>query len=390
MALLDYTGFDWRIAFTAITVLIFLAAEVYSHYIPQGKRFPLGCLVISILVIASLWLTGEITRTILLDLAALVLVIMVWSQDKHAGKLFLIAALLGSILLATGMALGGLFSENAVQPEGLLANVVICFILVGFSLKLAVIPFSFWLAPLSERTSSMTAVMVISLLDMSEFGSLISLRITAPWIFSSIQWVWIALALLSMFGGALLALAQKNVRRMLAFSTIDDMGYLLLGLAAGTVGGVLGAAIGAISHALCKFLLFGSIGVAENDLDHPVTTDDRGLASQHPASGAAFIAGSLGMIGVPPLLGFLGRWRLYNSGVEAGGIGLVIAMAVATALAILYYVRVIHKVWLGQAYENSTPTQNRILWIKVSFIILIVLMIVATLYPAILPGMGGR
>jgi multicomponent Na+:H+ antiporter subunit D len=49
-----------------------------------------------------------------------------------------------------------------------------------------------------------------------------------------------------MFGGALLALAQKNVRRMLAFSTIDDMGYLLLGLAAGTVGGVLGAAIGAI------------------------------------------------------------------------------------------------------------------------------------------------
>jgi multicomponent Na+:H+ antiporter subunit D len=390
MALLDYTGFDWRIAFTAVTILIFLAAEIYSHYIPQGKRFPLGCLIIAILVIAALWLTGEITRTILLDVAALVLVIMVWSQDKHAGKLFLIAALLGSILLAAGMALGGLFSETAAQPAGLLSKVVICLILVGFSFKLAVIPFSFWLAPLSERTSPMTAVMVISLLDMSEFGSLISLRITAPWIFGSIQWVWITFALLSMFGGALLALAQKNVRRMLAFSTIDDMGYLLLGLAAGTVGGVLGAAIGAISHALCKFLLFGSIGVAENDLDHPVTTEDRGLASQHPVSGAAFIAGSLGMIGVPPLLGFLGRWRLYNSGIEAGGIGLVIAMAVATALAILYYVRVIHKVWLGQGYENSTPTQNRFLWIKVTFIIVIVLMIVATLYPAILPGMGGR
>ncbi|MEN6435772.1 MAG: proton-conducting transporter membrane subunit [Anaerolineaceae bacterium] len=390
MALVEYTGFDWRIAFTAITILIFIAAEVYSHYIPQGKRFQSGCLAIAILIVAALWLTGEIARTILLDVAALVLVIMVWSQYKHAGQLFLLAALLGSLLVAVGMALGGLFSENAAQPAGLLAKVVIVLILTGFALKLAVIPFSFWLAPLTEHTSPMTAVLVISLLDMSEFGSLISLRITAPWIFSSIQWVWIALALLSMFGGALLALAQKNVRRMLAFSTIDDMGYLLLGLAAGTVGGVLGAAIGAISHALCKFLLFGSVGVAENDLDHPVTTDDRGLASHHPVAGAAFIAGSLGMIGVPPLLGFLGRWRLYNSGVETGGIGLVIAMAAATALAILYYVRVIHKVWLGQALANPSSTQKRFLWIEVTFIAVIVLLIVATLYPAILPGMGGR
>jgi NADH:ubiquinone oxidoreductase subunit 2 (subunit N) len=96
------------------------------------------------------------------------------------------------------------------------------------------------------------------------------------------------------------------------------------------------------------------------------------------------------MIGVPPLLGFLGRWRLYNSGVEAGGIGLVIAMAVANALAILYYVRVIHKVCLGKHMKILRQLKIEFFGSKFHLLFLIVLMIVATLYPAILPGMGGR
>jgi hypothetical protein len=112
---------------------------------------------------------------------------------------------------------------------------------------------------------------------------------------------------------------------MLAFSTIDDIGYLLLGLAAGTTGGALGALIGALSHSLCKFLLFGAVGVAEKDLKHHVTLEDRGLSTRHPVAGAAFIAGALGMIGVPPLMGFLGRWRLYFAGVEVGGLHLELA-----------------------------------------------------------------
>ena len=62
-----------------------------------------------------------------------------------------------------------------------------------------------------------------------------------------------------------------------------------------------------------------------------------------------FITGSLGMLGVPPLVGFLGRWRLYLSGVETGGLALGIAMVAATGLALFYYVRAIHTVWLGKA-----------------------------------------
>ena len=139
---------------------------------------------------------------------------------------------------------------------------------------------------------------------------------TDAWVFSNHQGVWLTVALLSMFGGALLALGQTNIRRMLAFSTIDDMGYLLLGVVVGSEAGVTGALLGALAHSIFKVLLFGSVGVAEYRLGHSLTLADRGLASRFPVSSAAFIAGALGMIGVPPLIGFAGRWRLYLSGVE--------------------------------------------------------------------------
>jgi formate hydrogenlyase subunit 3/multisubunit Na+/H+ antiporter MnhD subunit len=390
MALFEYTGLDWKIAFTAVTIIILVSAEIYALFIPQGKRFPWVSLITAGLITAALWLPGAIIRTILLDLAALTLVFFVWSQDRRAGKLFLAAVLIGSVLVAVGMALGGLFTEGAAIPTGMLANGIICLLMIGFAVKLAVIPFSFWLAPVSEKSSVMTAVMVISLLDMAEFGELASLRVDAPWVFSNVHWVWIALALLSMFGGALLALAQTNVRRMLAFSTIDDIGYLVLGLAAGTVGGVFGAIIGALSHSLCKFLLFGAVGVAEKDLKHPLTAADRGMSGRHPVAGAAFIAGAFGMIGIPPTLGFLGRWRLYLSGLETGGMALAIAMAAATALAILYYVRMIHKVWLGEAAEGAVSAPRRFIGVEVLFIVVITLLVIAGLFPAILPGLGGR
>lgn len=391
MALKELTGLDWQIAFTAVSVLLLVAAELYASRINQGKHFLWMAPTATGLILAGIWVPSTMGRTLALDAAALLLAWFVWQQDKQAGRLFLLAVIVGSILAAIGMVMGGLFgSEAAAAPVGTMLKLVISLILIGFAIKLAVIPFAFWLAPMAEKSTAMTAVLVISLLDMAEFGELALLRVEAPWIFNSVQWIWITLALISMFGGALLALAQTNIRRMLAFSTIDDIGYLLLGLAAGTTGGALGALIGALSHSLCKFLLFGAVGVAEKDLKHPVTLEDRGLSTRHPVAGAAFIAGALGMIGVPPLMGFLGRWRLYFAGVEVGGLTLGIGMALATALALLYYVRAIHRVWLGKpAVETKKAVKDDSL-VGIIFIMLIILMIVACLFPALLPGMGGR
>jgi len=97
-----------------------------------------------------------------------------------------------------------------------------------------------------------------------------------------------------MFVGALLALAQSNLKRMLAFSTIDDMGYLLLGVVIGSTLGISGALIGALSHALFKLILFGAVGIAESALGRSVTLDMRGLAAKFPVRARRSLSARLG------------------------------------------------------------------------------------------------
>jgi multicomponent Na+:H+ antiporter subunit D len=165
------------------------------------------------------------------------------------------------------------------------------------------------------------------------------------------------------------------------------MGYLLLGVVVGSQAGLSGAMLAALSHAFFKVLLFGSVGLAENQSGQELTMNTRGMAARYPVSAAAFIAGSLGMIGVPPLFGFIGRWRLYLAGVEYGGLWLVLTMALATALALLYYVRAIHRVWLGSANEDVPAGEPKLA--AAVLIALIVLMLAVGLFPGWLTRLIG-
>jgi multicomponent Na+:H+ antiporter subunit D len=233
----------------------------------------------------------------------------------------------------------------------------------------------------------MTTALVVSVVDIAAFSELAHLRLTMPWVFTNYVVIWLAIALLSMFGGALLALSQHNLKRMLAYSTIDDMGYLLLGVVIGSEMGLNGAILAALSHAFFKVLLFGAVGMAESQCGHELTLDDRGLAARYPVSAAVFIVSALGMIGVPPLFGFVGRWRLYLAGVEYGGVWLVLAMALATGLALLYYVRVIHRVWLGQPEEAAPSGEPRLA--AAVLIVLVIIMLTVGMFPGWLTGLIG-
>ena len=379
---------QWGLVFSLVTAVLLLLAGIYSYASGQRRaaHWLLGALVGG-LVIAALWVQPLLPRILLLDGAALAAVGLVWMQERKAGGLFLAAALAGSILVAGGLYAAGLLGGSTAQPAGGMDKLAIALLAVGFGLKLALVPFYFWLPPLAENTSPMTAVLVIGVLDMAELGELAALRGEAPWIFSGgAQAVWLGLALLSMFGGALMALAQRSLRRMLAFSAIDDSGYLLLGILAGTPLGIGGALLGAVSHALCKFLLFAAVGTAEKGLGQKLTLDRRGLAGRFPVSAAAFIVGALGMVGVPPFLGWVGRWRLYLAGIDLGGWPLGLAMAAASALAILYYVRAVHRVWLGAPESAQAGPEPR--FVSGALVIVIILLVLAGLYLGFGPGMA--
>lgn len=356
MTLLAETGTHWNWIFGGAFALVALWAFVYARAVPQGgARWWALALATAVLTVAGTLAAEGMAATLLIDAAALCAVALIFSDRnpaaRRAARIYLVMTLaaIACLLLAERLA-------GATQPAYPLDRVVSGLLLAGFALKLALAPVYFWLPAVAESAAPVSVVLIISVVDIAAFRELMHFRTAMPWVFDQHQAVWLAVALLSMFLGALLALGQKNLRRMLAFSTIDDMGYLLLGVVAGTEAGLTGALLGALAHALFKLLLFGAVGVAENGLGRPLTLADRGLGCRYPRSAAAFIAGALGMIGVPPMIGFAGRWRIYLAGVELGGVWLGLAMALATVLALFYYVRAVHRVWLG---PSQTPAGER-------------------------------
>jgi multicomponent Na+:H+ antiporter subunit D len=338
---------NWNIIFSGLFVILGIAIFIYGRAIPQGGRnWQLAAGLVFVLALIGVLVGPGLIKTLLIDAAAFAAVALVFLDAnpaiRHAAKIYLVMVTAAVVCLLLAENLAG---ESI--PQYPVDRLVVWLLLLGFALKLALLPVYFWLPAVAENAAPMSLALIVSVVDMATFTELVHLREVMPWAFSAHQGIWLAVALLSMIGGALLALGQKNIRRMLAFSTIDDMGYLLLGVVAGSEIGLTGALLGALAHALFKVILFGAVGIAEHCLEHPLTLADRGLAGRFSLSGFAYIVASLGMIGVPPLIGFAGRWRLYMAGIEIGGIWMGSVMAAATVLALFYYVRSIHRVWMG-------------------------------------------
>lgn len=337
----------------SVLITLFLTAAVVAglHTLSIGQnvlKWLVGATVVTGLVVASQLVGHSWLSFGLLSAAEFAAVALVWSRGTPeaaaAAKRYLLA-----IVLATACTAGFMYLTNLGehQPAAPMDKVAVALLVIGFALKLGLVPVYFWLPSVARASSAMTVALIISVVDIASFSELHVLRTEAAWIFQPYSGVWVALGMVTLLGGALLALAQKELKVMLAFSSVDDMGYLLIGLLSGTEAGMTGAWFGAISHAVCKLLLFGAVGAAESVIGRPVTLDTEGLSSRVPVASATFMVGALAFLGVPPALGFAGHWRLYVAGAEVGGPVLLGAMCVASAIGLLTYIRTIHHTWLG-------------------------------------------
>jgi multicomponent Na+:H+ antiporter subunit D len=375
---------NWDPPFLGLFLLLFAAVAAFAWAIPLGdRRWWWLFTLLFMLVTAGMLCPDGWTRRLFLDASAFVAAAMVWSrrtaEAARAGRTYL-AFLVVSVIFLTAGAL--LLPEGGGPPPHSWSRLVVGLLIVGFGLKLAMVPFYVWLPRVAAAAAPMTTVLIVSVVDLTAFGELALLRVVAPWVFADYRPVWLAMALASMFGGAMLALAQRDLKRMLAFSSIDDMGYLLLGVAAGPEIGLAGAIAGAMGHAIAKSLLFGAVGMAEARSGQPLTLETRGQSASCPVAGAAFILGALGILGVPPTFGFVGRWRLYLAGAESGGAPLILLMALATGLALLYYARAIHRVWLGTGTETGAPREPRL--VAIALFTLMIAMVTLGLFPGVI------
>jgi len=328
-----------------------------------------------LLAVSGLLVGPALLRTLLLEAGAVVALLVLWkSSSRPAARHGYLAAVL---LSALGMAGGAL---AASRGEGSLA---LALLLPGLALKLGLVPLFAWLPLVAEAAPAVLVGTVVGVVDVAAFGELVALRTAAPALFAP-GVPWVALGVASAVLGALLAMAERDLKRLLAFSTIQDMGLLVVALTLGGSYGLNGAVLGGAVHAMAKGLLFASVSGPE--AEGAALVDARGLAVRHPLAATGFLVGSLALLGVPPTLGYSAHWRIFGALADAPALLAVLCGAAMLSAAV--YARAIALFWWGpEAQAGPPPTHPyRRPLLGAAVLILAVALVALGLWPRLMGG----
>jgi multicomponent K+:H+ antiporter subunit A len=359
---------------TAAVGLAFAGLLLACAAIADLRRFLLALAAAGGLAFVGLLAPAALARTTLLEAAAAVAFLILWRTARRPAWHGYLAAVL---LSAYGMIGGTVAAEAGDAPWAM------ALLLPGIAIKLGLIPLWFWLPLVAEWAPAIVTGLVVGIVDVAAFAELLTLRSAEPWLFT---WSapWVALGVASAVLGAVLALAQRDVRRLLAFSTIADMGFLVVAVSLGGEYGITGALLGAAVHAMAKALLFASVAAPE--AEGAALVNARGLASGYPLAGTGFLIGALSVLGVPPTLGYAGHWRVFSV-VSANPVWFA-ALAGAAMLSVAVYARAIALFWWGPETENAKPElrrYNRLIF-GVALTLLMAALLVAGVWPRFLAG----
>jgi multicomponent Na+:H+ antiporter subunit D len=147
---------------------------------------------------------------------------------------------------------------------------------------------------------------------------------------------------------SLLAIAQRDIRRMLAYSSVGQMGYIVLGLSLGTPAATMGALLHVLNHAIMKGCLFLIVGGVQWRTGICKIEDFIGMSRRMPLTMAAFVVAALSMIGLPPTAGFFSKWYLLTGALDAHAGAFVVALVLSSLLNAVYFFHVIEVAYLRQ------------------------------------------
>ncbi|MFH2103356.1 MAG: NADH-quinone oxidoreductase subunit N [Chloroflexota bacterium] len=254
-----------------------------------------------------------------------------------------------------------------VEATPWLALIGAALILVGFGFKVAAVPFHMWTPDVYQGApTSVTAFMAVGA-KAAGFAALLRVFVTAfPSLSEDLVPVFWALAALTMFAGNLIAIAQTNIKRMLAYSSIAHAGYILMalvpfGMAAVSADSVASALFYLVAYALASF---GAWSVVISLEKGPGTgleiSDYAGLGRRKPALAAAMTIFMLSLTGMPPTLGLVGKFYLFRTVIEGGFVGLAVIGVLTSLISAYYYLRVVVMMYMreGEAKVESEPWLN--------------------------------
>ncbi len=263
----------------------------------------------------------------------------------------------------------------------LVLGVCVAFFIMGFGLKAALVPFHAWLPDAHPSAPAPISAMLSGLLiKVSGIYALFRIIYSVIGLTPVLSQLLMALGTISMVVAALLALGQKDIKRMLAYSSISQVGYIVLGLALGTPLGIAGALFHLFNHAVAKGLLFLNSGSIQHITGTRNLEELGGLGKMVPVTAGTNLVGALSIAGVPPLAGFWSKLIIIMALIQAREFGYALVAILASILTLWYYLLIQRKAFFGRVAEKWLQVREAPFWMSAANVVLALVCILVGIF----------
>ncbi len=373
---------------TLITTSIWFLVTVYSiEYIHENRGTYACFLHLSLFGMLGIVLSENLFTLLLFfeifSVASALLVIHELTKDAiRAGFQYLFMSVVGTACVIAGSAivfsltgsidlLGSGLSSISTNGVGALA---FWLLMIGFAIKAGVFPVHIWLPQAHPIAPSSASALLSGV--MIKAGALGMIRVIYG-IYSNngeviigptITAALIILAVVTMIGGSLGAITQKEFKKMLAYSSVAQIGYVFLGAALLTPDALKGGVLHIFNHAIMKSALFLAAGAIIHKTGKKQIADLKGLGKTMPFTMTVITLAAISMIGIPPFIGFFSKWYLATGALQAIGAGILAPWAaysivgvviVSGLLNIIYYGPILIQGWFGSVEEHHAPSPSK-------------------------------
>ncbi|NTJ42100.1 NADH-quinone oxidoreductase subunit NuoN [Agrobacterium larrymoorei] len=283
-------------------------------------------------------------------------------RSTEAGLKYFVLGALSSGMLLYGMSLVYGFTGNTGFQEiaavlsaetrslGLVFGLV--FVLAGLAFKISAVPFHMWTPDVYEGAPTPVTAFLAAAPKIGAMAIFVRIVVDAfqP-VFTDWQQIVVFVSIASMLLGSFAAIGQKNIKRLMAYSSIGHMGYALVGLAAGSEAGVAGVLIYMAVYMGMTLGTFACIlAMRRKDVGNVENVDDlSGIASSNPFMALVLTALMFSLAGIPPLAGFFGKYYVFLAAIEAKIYALAVIGVIASVIGAYYYLRIVKVMWFDEA-----------------------------------------
>ena len=382
---LDQLAVTLKLANCVVVILVFIYSRDYlsDHDIYKGEYYVLGlCATLGMMIMISAH--SLLLIYLGLELLSLSLYAMIAfnrhsiSASESAMKYFVLGAMASGILLYGISIFYGITGTLDINQ---LADVVsskteqypvpmafaLTFIVVGLAFKLGAVPFHMWLPDIYQGAPTSVTLFIGTAPKIAGFAMTMRLLVDG---LGDLQVDWsqmlIALSVLSLAIGNIIAIAQTNFKRMLAYSTISHVGFILLGILSGTANGFASAMFYTITYAITSSVAFGVLLLLNRKGSEAENIADlTGLNDSHPWHAAMLAIAMFSMAGVPPTVGFYAKLSVLQSVVQIELVWLAVFAVLFSVIGLFYYLRVIKVMYFDKPIPDQVITIKQALDVKI-------------------------